>query len=203
LVHSPDGITVYDTLNNISWLADANLAAANRFGLPVCTASGAEPCVNPSGSMSYQSAAAWVQAMNATNYLGHTNWQLPTTPFNDSSCPVTGPNGGSFGFTCSSSALGSLYYNALGLRAPNTAVRIPNEMVGPFSSFQPYIYWSQSSAGLSGYYTFSFNSGYDGANTAFNYLYALPMIQGKMSDTPPASGNGLEVNSGGRMFMTH
>src|SRR5580698_3904536 len=103
LVLSPDGITVYDTVNNISWLANANLPAANRFGLPGCNAADVAPCVNASGSMSYQAAAAWVTAMNAANYLGHSNWQLPTTPLLDNSCPVAGPNGGSFGFTCSSS----------------------------------------------------------------------------------------------------
>src|SRR5580693_2785041 len=106
LVLSADGLTVYDTVNNVTWLANANLAAANRFTIPVCS-SGATPCVNASGSMSYQAAAAWVAAMNAANYLGHSDWQLPTTPFTDSTCPVLGPNGGSFGFTCSSSAMGS------------------------------------------------------------------------------------------------
>jgi hypothetical protein len=40
LVLNSDGITVNDSVNNISWLADANLPATNRFGLPVCTASG-------------------------------------------------------------------------------------------------------------------------------------------------------------------
>jgi uncharacterized protein (TIGR03437 family) len=198
LVLSPDGITVYDTVNNISWLANANLPAANRFGLPGCNAADVAPCVNASGSMSYQAAAAWVTAMNAANYLGHSNWQLPTTPLLDNSCPVAGPNGGSFGFTCSSSAMGSLFYNALGLKAPNTAVPIPNNTTGPFSNFQPYIYWSQTSAGTSGYYTFSFNSGYEGANTAFNYLYVLPMIPGKIPGTPAASGSGLQVNPGGQ-----
>jgi uncharacterized protein (TIGR03437 family) len=199
LVLSPDGITVYDTVNNISWLADANLAATNRFGLPVCNASGAQPCVNPSGSMGYQAAAAWVQAMNAANYLGHTNWQLPTTPLADSGCGFTGPQNNSFGFNCLASALGSLYYNALGLKAPNTAVPIPNDSAGPFSNFQPYLYWSQTTPpnGI-GYGTFSFNSGFQGSNTAPNFLYALPMIQGKISGTPPASGTGLEVNPGGQ-----
>jgi hypothetical protein len=96
----------YDTVNDISWLVDVNLPAANRFGLPVCNSSGTQPCVNASGSMSYQAAKAWVAAMNAANYLGHTNWQLPTTPFTDS-CPFVGPQGESFGFSCSATALGS------------------------------------------------------------------------------------------------
>ena len=197
LVLSADGITVYDTVNNISWLADANLPATNRFGLPVCSTSGLQPCVNPSGSMSYQSAAAWVSAMNATNYLGHTNWQLPTTPTTDKGCGKTGPQNNSFGFDCSLGALGSLYYNALRLKPPNTAVPIPHNTAGPFSNFQPYLYWSQS-PGQGGNATLSFNSGFQGANTVDNFLYTLPMIPGKISGTPPATGNGLEVNPGGQ-----
>src|ERR1017187_4247399 len=199
LVLSSDGTTVYDTVNNASWLTDGNLAAANRFTLPLCNGSGAQPCVNPSGSMSYQAAAAWVQAMNAANYLGHTNWQLPATPLADKTCPFTGPHGEWFGFNCMASALGSLYYNALGLKAPNTAVPIPNNTAGPFSNFQPYFYWSQTTPpNGTGYGSFSFNSGFQGSNTAPNFLYALPMIQGKISGTPPATGNRLEVNPGGQ-----
>ena len=40
LIPSPDGVTVYDTVNNITWLAAANFSATNRFGLPVRTGSG-------------------------------------------------------------------------------------------------------------------------------------------------------------------
>jgi hypothetical protein len=201
LVLSPDGITVYDTVNNISWLANADLAATNRFGLPLCTsATDPKACVNASGSMSYQSATAWVAAMNAAAYLGHTNWQLPTTPHVDSSCPFTGPHGESFGFNCMASALGSLYYSALGLKAPKTAVAIPNSTTGPFNNFQPYLYWSQTvvTQDGSGYGTFSFNTGFHGSNTKPNFLYALPMIAGKIAGTPPAAGTGLQVNPGGQ-----
>jgi uncharacterized protein (TIGR03437 family) len=197
LALSPDGITVYDSVNNISWLADANLPANSRFGLPVCTPSTAQPCVNPSGSMSYQSAVAWVAAMNAANYLGHGDWQLPTTPFTDPACGKTGPNGTSFGFSCTGGSLGSLYYDGLGLKAPNTAVPIPNNTSGPFINFQPYLYWSQS-PGQGGNATLSFNTGFQGANTVDNFLYTLPMIPGKISGTPAASGTGLEVNPGGQ-----
>ena len=58
LLPSPDGVTVYDTVNNVSWLADANLAATNRFGLPLCTGPGTQTCVNASGSMRYDAAVA-------------------------------------------------------------------------------------------------------------------------------------------------
>jgi hypothetical protein len=66
----PDGNTVYDVVNHVTWLADANLAKALRFGLPLCVTSSEVPCVNASGSMNYGSAAAWVTAMNVANYLG-------------------------------------------------------------------------------------------------------------------------------------
>jgi hypothetical protein len=111
-------------VNHVTWLADANLPAQQRFGIPLCDASGAEPCVNRSGSMNYASATAWIAAMNAANYLGHSNWQLPTTPFNDRSCraKAPAPYGNSFGFGCNANALGYLYYTALGFQAPRTAV---------------------------------------------------------------------------------
>ncbi len=201
LVLSADGITVYDTVNNVSWLANANLAASNRFGLPLCTASSAAPCINTSGSMNYAAALAWVAAMNAANYLGHTNWQLPTTPITDKGCKEVGPQNNSFGFNCSLGALGSLYYNALGLQAPNTAVPIPSNQVGPFSNLQPYFYWSQSNDGsglVGGFSVFSFGSGSQGGNSSENYLYVFPMIPGKIPGTPAASGTGLQINPGGQ-----
>jgi len=197
---SADGLTVYDTVNGVTWLADANLASSNRFGLPLCSGSGSgvQICVNASGSMNYQAAAAWVQAMNAASYLGHDDWQLPTTPLVDKSCGKTGPTGDSFGFGCSAGALDSLY-NGLGLTSPNTAVPIPANTVGPFSNIQPYLYWSQSSAGpMAGNMTFSFATGWQGANTLPNFLYLLPMIPGKIAGTPPANGMGLDVNPGGQ-----
>jgi uncharacterized protein (TIGR03437 family) len=195
---SQDGLTVYDSVNNITWLANVNLPAGSRFGLPVCTGPGTQICVNASGSMRYESASAWVQAMNAANYLGHNNWQIPTTPLVDKTCGKTGPNGGSFGFGCAASAFGSLYL-ALGLKSPNTATPIPNNTVGPFSNLQPYLYWSQTSAGpTQGNATFSFATGWQGANTLPNFLYIWPMIPGKIAGTPAAAGNGLQVNPGGQ-----
>ena len=197
LTLSPDSTLVYDSVNNITWLADANLPATNQFGLPPCNGSGSgvKICVNGSGSMNYQAAAAWVAAMNAANYLGHSNWQLPTTPTTDNTCPKTGPNGSSFGFGCTAGALDSLY-NALGLKPPNTAVPIPANTAGPFSNIQPYLYWSQTSAGQTqGNATFSFATGWQGANTLPNFLYVWPMIPGKIAGMPPASGNGLQVSA--------
>jgi hypothetical protein len=195
LVPAADGQTVYDPNLNVTWLADADLAATQTFGVAN---------VNKSGSMDYATALRWVAAMNALDrgagYLGHNNWQLPTAPTEDKSCARTGRNGESFGFHCSGSALGSLYYGSLGLREPNTAVPIPANKLGPFTDFQPYLYWSGSAAvdPKQGFVSFSFNSGFQGANVTLNYLYALPMIKGKLPGASPAAGQALQVNPGGQ-----
>ena len=195
LVSATDGQTVYDPNLKVTWLANANLAATQTFGVSN---------INKSGSMDYAVAVRWVAAMNkyehGVGYLGHNNWQLPTAPVKDESCARTGRNGESFGFNCSGSALGSLYYGSLRLREPNTAVRIPANTVGPFKDFQPYLYWSGSAAAdpKQGFVSFSFNSGFQGANVWRNYLYVLPMIKGKLPSTPPATGEGLQANPDGQ-----
>ena len=201
LTLSTDGLTIYDATNNITWLADFNLPASNRFGLPVGIGGnvGVQTCITPSGTMNYGAASAWVAAMNAANYLSHSNWQLPTTPLLDNTCGKTGPNGQSFGFGCTLGALDTVY-SSVGLKPPNTAVPIPANTFGPFSNVQPYLYWSQSvsSAGVSsGNATFSFATGWQGANTLPNLLYLWPMIPGRLPGTPAATGTGLQVNPGG------
>jgi hypothetical protein len=195
----PTGETVYDVVNQVTWLADADLPAQQRFGIPLCDASGAELCVNRSGSMNYASATAWVAAMNAANYLGHSNWQLPTTPYTDPICAskAPAPFGNSFGFGCNANALGYLYYTALGFQAPNTAVPIPPNRVGPFRNFQPEIYWSDSLP-PSDLTDFSFATGSQDGGTGDDFNYVLPMIPFKLPGTPPAWGMGLQVNPDGQ-----
>lgn len=189
------GLTVNDQTNSITWLADFNFPATNRFGLPVCNGTNdPKSCINASGSMRYEAATAWVAAMNAARYLGHSDWQLPTTPANQGgNCSFTGTFGNSFGFNCSAGALGWLYYNALGLTAPNTVVPIPPYTIGPFSNIQPMYYWSQTPAqsGSIGYATFSFNTGFQDANTSPNFMYVLPMIPGKIPEPPPRQAQGF------------
>lgn len=206
----PDGETVYDVQNHVTWLADANLAAQKgvpgtlnfRFGLPLCDASDSQPtvCIYASGAMDYESATKWVEGLNSAEYLGHDDWQLPTTPFTDPSpgCRDKGPSGNTFGFNCEANALGSLY-TELGFQAPNTAIPIPPNSVGPFQNFQPAPYWSDSPAGglACNIATFNFADGAQGGGCGQNFLYVLPMIQGKIKGTPTSGGNGLKVNSDG------
>ncbi|MFI5270140.1 MAG: hypothetical protein ACHQ7M_22405, partial [Chloroflexota bacterium] len=193
---------VYDTVNNVTWLSDANLAATIRFGLPAGNGAGQIP---PSGAMGYQAATAWLAAMNAAEYLGHANWQIPTTPPKDKVCGKTGPHGESFGFGCAAGAFAALY-NTLGLRPPSSAVPASTATTGPFSNLQPYLYWSategggptdacKSSRDGCGMGTFSFSTGFHGANTKPNFMFVLPSIKGRLSGVPSAPDKKLQPSA--------
>jgi hypothetical protein len=197
LIPSADGSTVYDTVLHVIWLGNANLAgtAPGRFGVAKIT---------PNGSMSYQTAIQWVAVLNAMDggvgYLGHNNWQLPATPTLDPTCGATGPNGISFGTGCLNSTMGSLFFTSLALENHGTAVPIPDGTVGPFRNFQPYLYWSDTanSDSSKGYLTFSFNTGWQGSNVDKHYMYALPMIKGRLPGSPPPTGTGLQASADGQ-----
>lgn len=194
-----DGKLWYDAAHGITWLTDADLPASETFGLATCDGSGSNTvCVNKLGAMGWKSAVAWIAAMNAASYLGHSDWQLPTTPMTDASCGKTGPQNNSFGFGCTASAFAATYGGTLGLAAPNTAVPLPSTTSGPFVGFQPYLYWSKTSMSTKGYATFSFDSGFSGANTEYNFLYVLPMIAGPLPGTTPASGTSLQPSTDGK-----
>jgi hypothetical protein len=197
LIPSADGLTVYDTILHVTWLANANLAGASAGHFSIST-------ITPGGAMDYATALQWVAALNAANggagYLGHNTWQLPASVLIDAACNAVGPNNVSFGFGCALSAMPSLFYQSLGFHYPNTAVPMPDNTTGPFHDFQPYLYWSATAAADSkqGYHTFSFATGWHGSNVDNHYMYVLPMIAGRLPAAPPPTGNGLQPSADGR-----
>lgn len=62
------GAMVYDSDLNITWLANANLAATETFGVAG---------INANGSMLPDTAQLWLTAMNTISYLGYSDWRLP------------------------------------------------------------------------------------------------------------------------------
>jgi hypothetical protein len=215
LVPSADGQTVYDGHLKVRWLADFNLAATPE-GASIASAAGITT-ITPGGAMDYHTAVKWVDALNtlelngAVGYLGHTTWTLPTTPtlpVTDPSCTsYNGSGGGSFGYGCTGSDMGSLYNlkTSLGLQYPNTAVPIPFSLAWPFRNFQPYLYWTSTPVPPpnDGFNTFSFSTGWGGSNVDIHYIYALPFIAGKVqtehNGVPviwfPAGVGSLEVSA--------
>jgi hypothetical protein len=98
------GATVYDTDQNITRLANANLAVTNTFG----TAG-----ISTDGTMSQFTAANWIASMNAAKYLGFSTWRLPVMPTYDLTCSSQETDFSS-GFNCTGSEMGHLFYIALG-----------------------------------------------------------------------------------------
>lgn len=134
LIAAGDGRAVYDTVKDLTWLANANLAASQTFGVKD---------VNPDGSMSWDAAQRWIAALNAARYLGSNRWRLPATQLLDESCSQR-PAAAAFGFGCLGSDMGSLYYNELGGVKGSTIKLTHNAAYSLFTNFQPYLYWSST-----------------------------------------------------------
>lgn len=86
-----------DTNLDITWLKNANLAAAETFGVSginVDTFDAEGNQITYAGTMTWNTAVLWVQAMNDSNYLGYNTWRLPSvSPLNpDPNAPYGGFN---------------------------------------------------------------------------------------------------------------
>jgi hypothetical protein len=168
----------------VYWLANANLAATQTFGIQG---------INPDGSMTWETALNWVAAMNTFNngagYLGHNNWTLPLTPNVDPNHKATqsGPGGDSFGFNFYSSLFGHLFYTELGGKKGVSVTSLPaaNRL---FTNFQPDYYWGGDllSSTRSTPVDFSFNTGYLATDVHIDFEFALPEFSVDPNDKPVA-----------------
>lgn len=167
----PAGTTVYDSKAKVTWLADADLAATQKFKTPG---------IDADGSMEHTTAVRFVKAMNAAKYLKQIHWELPHTNLPDGTCS----DQQKFGYGCTGSPMGALYYEFLKLPKGQPVVTIPNAKVGPFYNIQPYLYWScegelgsakcesaQPSHGFE--WSFSFGNGFTGTDVVDNTFYVM------------------------------
>jgi len=179
LVSDNSGKTVYDTVTNQTWLADANLAASNTFGVKG---------INKDGSMSWTTAHAWIGKMNAKKYLGSKHWSLPATALPDNSCSQD-PKSAAFGFGCTGSRMGNLFYNQLGGAKGSTIQRKHNADFLLFHHFTPYLYWSSTlwKKVPKSSFSFSFGNGFQGTNVWVNNMYAIAIAPGKVGNFTPHS----------------
>jgi len=180
LVSRLDGQAVYDTDLNVTWMANANLAATNTFGV-----SG----INTNGSMTWDTAQSWIGAMNTGNYLGYNDWMLPTTLQPDASCGVQ-QYGISYGINCTGSQLGHLFYSELGGVGTNTSLGIPittthNASYSLFNNVQADYYWSGTEyAGLTTYaWFFDFTHGKQNNAGKSDHYFALAVRPGDVALT--------------------
>lgn len=168
----------YDDVLDITWMADANLAATNTFGITEWHWLG-QP--SPPGVMHLDDAREWITRMNAANYLGMNKWRLPTTV-------DTGNPGCDFAYTgtdcgynvdLSTGEMAHLFYSTLGnLAAYDTSgVLQPGSGMtntGPFSNLSVY-----QVPFFTSLMRFDFVGGQQNFECAFTYEWACFNVPGK------------------------
>jgi len=174
LVERLGGLAYYDDVLDITWLADANLALTNQFGL---TLSGDEfddsaNTVGSTGRMTVANANAWIDGMNSSNYLGFGDWRLPSADVNNDT-NVVSCFGGFDPAACADNELGHLYWQE-GITFTN-----PN----PFSNLQGTNYWSGTEVGIF-QYVLEFSGGFSGSVIRDGNVFALVVRSGDVSAVP-------------------
>ena len=194
------GEIVYDNDRNLSVLADGNLAASETFGVVG---------INADGSMDWNTAFRWVQAMNAANYLGFNDWRLASA-INPELRPTVRTCRTNVTY-CINGDLVHLFLNELsgaGVQGGLSAITDPDvSLFGNFPQNSSIVYWTgtDSSRGRfrrhrvfvindSRMYVHRVSDAYPG--------YVLPVRDGDVveGDNPPPrgdSGTGGNDSSGG------
>ena len=136
------GQAYYDDVANLTWLADANYAQTSGY--------------DADGSMNQADAIAWAAQLNIG---GVTGWRLPAVVQPDLNCQYNTPV--YYGYDCTDSDFGSLYYNVLGNSAGG-----PLTNTAPFSNVFSTGYWTGTDYDGSTAYTFGMHIG------SSDYLYS-------------------------------
>ena len=156
----------YDDVADLTWLADANATVGSAYDT-----------YNPgSGRIIWTDANSWATDLSVGGVDG---WRLADTLQPDASCDSQSGSE-SWGYNCTGSEMGNLFYNVLG----NTADSLNN--TGPFSNVQSSLYWSATeyAPGTSLAWVFNTPSGYQALNSKVNVLFAWAVHTGDVGAVP-------------------
>ena len=184
---------IYDSDQNITWLADANYAATQYE--ESCGAIGTKD-----GRMEWVKAKDWAAGLN---YGGYKDWRLPNTPQHDSSCE--GQNrveygGGSYGYGCSIGELAHLFYgdvdHGLGGKAGESITNTHNENYRLFRNIVSGIYWYINDFDPTPIISLNFHTsdGYMNFNSKSVLLQVWPVRDGDVADVRPAIDGKIKRN---------
>jgi Protein of unknown function (DUF1566) len=186
------GQAYYDTVLNVTWLADANYAKTSGF--------------DATGQVSWTQALAFIGALNTADYLGVNHWRLPTAT--DTGTPgcnfaVAGTDCG-YNVDLATGEMAHLFYESLGntgayntsaVVQPCISASLPYCLsnAGPFSSLQPSIYWSgaEYAPDTIRAWDFVFSSGIQFADAKTSNGFAWPVLDGDIAAVPVPSAAGL------------
>ena len=155
----------YDSTTNLTWLSSAYT----------------------NGLMAWSAANTWADNLRITGYnsagqqVTVTGWGLPTTTQPDPTCSYQS-NGIGYGYNCTGSQMGNLFYNALGGTAGNSITG----NYGLFSFALPSYEWSATeyAPGSQNAWYFNFNDGNQSLSLKSNDMYALAVHSGDPGAAP-------------------
>lgn len=174
------GGLIYDTDLNVTWLADASYAKTSGY---------TDTLYGPGsdGTMTWGQANAWVANLVYHDPLRNVDlkgWRLPTTLQPDPTCSVQS-GGDSYGYNCSGSELGHLFYKELGGKPATPIGKTHNDSYRLFTHPPANLYWSGTEyapdAGRAWGYIFDSGSPLIGGKG--NRMYALPVRPGDVGAT--------------------
>ena len=173
LIERLGGLAYYDDAADLTWLADANAAGT---------------------AMNWADANSWAAGLDVS---GVTGWRLADTIQPDASCGIQS-GGDSYGYNCTGSELGNLFYNVLGGVGGSSIVTTHNANYDLFSNVQSSRYWSATeyAPNTIGAWLFGMDDGYQVSYDKAVNFYAWAVQSGDVSAVPvPAAawlfGSGL------------
>lgn len=167
----------YDTVADLTWLADANAGFGSEFdAFIIC-------CQSPTGRMTWANANAWAASLNIN---GVTGWRLPYTPDLDPSCDQSD---GLLFYNCTGGEMGDLFYNVLGGAAGQSIATTHNANYDLFSNVQTNLYYWSTEAAWNTYYAWAFGFDRSGGSVTPNgnkegSLYAWAVHSGNARAVP-------------------
>ena len=157
------GGMIYDPDLDITWLAESNNL----------------------GFVNFSTATNWVASLSAG---GLTGWRLPTSLQPDPSCTGQSPDG-SFGFNCTGSELGHLFYMELGGVAATSILTTHNDNLALFPNLIGPTYWTgtdECRLGCTSAWGFDFNDGgTQGSYAKVNTLFVMAVHDGDVAASLP------------------
>jgi hypothetical protein len=204
---------IYDSVLNVTWLQDANLAATETFGVAD---------IDATGRMDRGTADGWIEAMNAAAYKGYSDWMLPfNLPLNGVSYTGfssadfwTGTRDTSYNISSTLDPLGKLFYASLGNLGLRSTAGVDRSLTGalgvdyglvnsgPFSNLTlSSNYWTgptnPTTVGVDQGWFFSFRTGYQAQVFVDSNLFVWALRPGDVAAVPePATGALMLVGAG-------
>jgi hypothetical protein len=186
-----NGAAYYQPQLDATVVADANLPAKMPLGV-----SG----IATDGTMTWSTAVVWVQALNASSYLGFADWRLPSVKpvngsafqFNSLSSDVSGYTGSiDLGYNISApgstypgstaSELAYLFYNVLGSVAKYSVTGVAQDFESntdePLLDVAANDYWTSQTYGSDGAIAFDLSQGSQYAFVAESWHFHVIVLR--------------------------